>query len=64
MIALTYGQVQKYNLLLNPTKKADPRAREYMSKYGDGCWELDALEPREFQRIKREAVEALKRLIL
>jgi hypothetical protein len=57
-IALTYGQVLSYNLLPNPTKKADPRAKEYIARYGDQCWELDALEPTELQRIVREAVEA------
>jgi hypothetical protein len=57
-IALTYGQVLSYNLLPNPTKKADPRAEEYVARYGDQCWELDALEPTELQRIVKEAVEA------
>ena len=57
-VALTYGQVLSYNLLPNPTKKADPRAKEYVARYGDQCWELDALEPTELQRIVREAVEA------
>jgi len=57
-LALTYEQIQRYNLLPNPTKKADPRAKEYISKYGDKCWELDALEPRIFQAIVKSAVEA------
>jgi hypothetical protein len=57
-IALTYEQVQAYRLLPNPTKKADPRARNYIARYGDECWELDALEPRTLQDIVREAVEA------
>jgi len=57
-VALTYDQVKTYNLLPNPTKKADPRARHYISKYGDECWELDALEPRLLQTIVRGAVEA------
>jgi hypothetical protein len=54
----TLRQVLSYNLLPNPTKKADPRAKEYVARYGDQCWELDALEPTELQRIVREAVEA------
>jgi UDP-glucose 6-dehydrogenase len=57
-LALTYGQVQEYGLLPNPTKKADPRAGEYIGRYGDECWELDALEPRILQAIVRGAVEA------
>jgi hypothetical protein len=57
-VALTYEQVQAYGLLPNPTKKADPRAKEYVSRYGDECWELDALEPRTLQAVVRGAVEA------
>ena len=34
-----------YNLL--PTKKADLRTGEYIARYGDQCWELEALEPTE-----------------
>jgi hypothetical protein len=57
-VALTYGQIQAYGLLPNPTKKADPRAENYIAKYGDECWELDALEPRALQEIVRGAVAA------
>jgi len=53
---LTYEQVQRFNLPPNPTKKADPRAKEYVQKYGDQCWELDALPPDELERIVREAI--------
>jgi len=56
-ISLTWDQVQRYGLLPNPTKKADPRAKEYVSVYGDRCWELDSLEPRELQKIVRQEVE-------
>jgi len=57
-LALTYEQVRAYRLLPNPTKRADPRAREYIAKYGDECWELDALEPTMLQAIIRGAIEA------
>jgi hypothetical protein len=57
-VALTYEQVQTYRLLPNPTKKADPRAKDYIARYGDECWELDALEPRTLQDIVRGVVEA------
>jgi len=55
--ALTIEQVRKYNLPPNPTKKADSRARRYISMFGDQCWELDALEPTELQRIIRESIQ-------
>lgn len=54
--ALTYDQVEKYRLAPNPTKKADPRTKWYISKYGDQCWELDSVEPRELQRIIEESI--------
>jgi len=57
-VALTYEQIQRYNLLPNPTKRADPRSKEYIIKYGDVCWELDALEPKTLQQIVRSAVES------
>lgn len=48
-IALTYEQVQRYNLTPNPTKTADPRATEYIAEFGNECWELDAIDPNELQ---------------
>lgn len=55
-VALTYDQIKCYELLPNPTKRADPRSKDYISKFGDRCWELDALEPKELQRIVRDAI--------
>lgn len=57
-IALTYEQVCKYNLLPHPTKKAVSRRGDYITKYGDRCWELNALEPEVLQHIIKEAVES------
>lgn len=56
-VALTYEQVQRYDLIPNPTKTTDPRSAGYVSQYGSECWELDAIEPRELQRIVLEAIE-------
>jgi hypothetical protein len=36
------------------TKRGDPRWREYVERYGDKCWELDALSP----VVLRERVDA------
>jgi 5S rRNA maturation endonuclease (ribonuclease M5) len=54
--ALTYEQVKWFNLASNPTKLSDSRAKEYNVKYGDECWELDALPPDELQKIIRSAI--------
>lgn len=55
-IALNHDQVQHYELPPNPTKRADPRAQSYIAEYGNECWELDAIEPTELQRIVSEAI--------
>jgi len=55
-IALSYNQVQSYNLVPNPAKITDPRAEDYISEYGNQCWELDAIEPNELQRLVEEAI--------
>lgn len=55
-VALNYDQVQHYHLPSNPTKRADPRTENYIAKYGDECWELDAIEPTELQRIVLDAI--------
>ena len=50
-VALNYDQVQYYELPPNPAKHADPRAEEYVTIYGNECWELDAIDPDEHQRL-------------
>ena len=44
-IGLTYEQVQVYNPPPNPAKVTDPRAKDYIAKYGPVSWEVDALRP-------------------
>jgi len=56
-IALSFDQVQEYDLIPNPTKITDSRAGGYIAKYGDECWELDAIEPDELVRLVRESAE-------
>jgi hypothetical protein len=55
-IALTYQQVQQFNLQPMPTKMKDTRQKEYSLRYGNECWELDALPPNELQNIIRSAI--------
>ncbi|HPC91823.1 MAG TPA: hypothetical protein P5317_07735 [Myxococcota bacterium] len=44
-IALNMDQVNQYKPPPNPAKEVDSRYKEYLAKYGDESWELDALEP-------------------
>lgn len=55
-VALSYNQVQSFALAPNPTKLADPRAKDYIAVYGNECWELDALPPDELNKLVEEAI--------
>lgn len=44
-IGLTMEQIEEYGLPPNPSKMTDPRAVEYVRKFGRTCWEVDALDP-------------------
>lgn len=57
-LALTYDQVEEFNLPSNPIKDRDVRIKDW--PHGDECWELDAHEPREIQRLITDAVERVR----
>ena len=64
-VALTYEQAK--GLPPRPVKRRDTRARKYMAKYGDRCWEVEALEPRQLlqiveQTLRREVPAELLRI--
>ncbi|MCK4497298.1 MAG: hypothetical protein KAU24_03825 [Candidatus Aenigmarchaeota archaeon] len=56
-VALTYDQIQEFHPPPNPAKTTDPRSTGYIAEHGENSWELDALSPRDLERIVREAVE-------
>lgn len=45
-LALNMEQVKQYNPPPNPAKMTDSRAVDYIGKFGEDSWELDALEPK------------------
>ncbi|MEM0506720.1 MAG: hypothetical protein QXW58_05645 [Thermosphaera sp.] len=55
-IALTKEQVEKYNLLPNPLKVTDPRARKFRRERGEAAYELDALDPPELLSIIEKSI--------
>lgn len=57
-IALTLGQVRKYNPPPNPAKHTDPRSRDFIARYGASSWEVDAIEPTELRNIIVSEIEA------
>lgn len=55
-IALTYQQAQDFKFVPDPTKPQDARAQDYVTKYGNQAWELDAIEPRLFQKMIKDKI--------
>jgi hypothetical protein len=58
-IALTQAQIKKYNPPPNPAKITDPRAKDYIAKFGNTSWEVDALNPDILHKIIKTSVEGL-----
>ena len=56
-IALNMEQVEEYNPPPNPAKVTDSRAKNYIKRYGDSSWELDALEPRMLDNLIKSHIE-------
>jgi len=57
-LALNYEQVLELKPPENPAKETDSRYKDYLQKYGESSWELDAIEPRELARLVTEAIKA------
>ncbi len=55
-IALNWDQIEEYTPPPNPAKTTDSRARDYIAKYGEDSWELDALEPQVIDQLIRDEV--------
>jgi hypothetical protein len=58
-LALNMNQIEKLNPPKNPAKESDSRARAYIAKFGNSSWELDAVEPKELDRLVTRAVMRL-----
>lgn len=50
-IALNMDQIEEFNPPPFWAKASDSRSDGYVAKYGEKCWELDALEPRAMSRL-------------
>lgn len=55
-IALNMDQIKKYNPPPNPTKMTDSRSSGYVEKFGESCWELDALDPKMMQKLVNDTI--------
>lgn len=59
-IALNMSQVKKYNPPPNPAKLTDSRSDEYVKKFGDDSWELDALDPKTLADLIQDTIDQYK----
>ena len=50
-IALTLEQVKRFRPPSRPVNRKDSRSKDYIAKYGDRCWEVEALRPRTLLRL-------------
>ncbi len=58
-LALNMDQVDKYDPPPNPAKETDARFSGYVKKYGQSCWELDALEPKVISGMVEKNIKKL-----
>ena len=59
-IALNMDQVDHFNPPPNPVKMTDSKAAPFIRMFGEKCYELDALEPREIARLIQDQVDELR----
>lgn len=57
-IGLTMAQIRRFKPPPNPAKLTDARAKGYIEEFGDQSWELDALPPRELNRLVEASINA------
>ncbi len=55
-LALTRAQIREFDPPPNPAKITDSRAAAYIAEHGEFSWELDALPPRELNRLVERAI--------
>src|SRR5262249_26786175 len=58
-IALTADQTATLRSFSVHTKTRDPRYKWFKRTYGEQCWELDAMDPRDLRRIVESEINAL-----
>lgn len=59
-IALNMNQIDELNPPANPAKETDSRCKNYIEKYGESSWELDAIEPKALAQLVENAVLNLR----
>jgi hypothetical protein len=57
-VVLTEGQERGLPSFPANDKRTDPRYRRYVGRYGQQCWEVDALDPNALRECVRQGIEA------
>jgi hypothetical protein len=50
-LAITLEQIKRFRPPSRPVNMKDSRAKEYVEKYGDRCWDVEAIRPRILHRL-------------
>jgi len=50
-LAITMEQIKRFHPPSRPVNIKDSRAKEYIEKYGDRCWEVEAIRPRTLLKL-------------
>jgi hypothetical protein len=58
-IALTVEQTRPLRSFSASDKHKDPRYKWFVKNYGERCWELDAMDPRDLRNVVENAITAL-----
>jgi hypothetical protein len=58
-ISLTAEQTRSLRSFKADTKSKDPRYKWFKKNFGDECWELDAMDPRQLRDLVRAEIKAL-----
>jgi hypothetical protein len=58
-VALTRAQTRGLPPFPATDKRKDPRYKWFCSRYGDRCWELDALDPNDLRRCVEREIRSL-----
>lgn len=63
-LGLNASQVAQYNLMPQPTKKSDSRAKKFIANHGEHSYELDALKPDVIEQLARDGINRYRDLAL
>lgn len=55
-LAITMEQIKRFRPPSRPVNLKDSRAKEYIEKYGNRCWEVEAIRPRTLHKLIEEGL--------